>query len=53
MAERADVIVVGHKGLVAAVLLARAGLSVRVVKDKDAIMGKTGAGTDRNRIERE
>jgi phytoene dehydrogenase-like protein len=41
MSERADVVVVGagHNGLVAAVFLARAGLSVRVVEGKDAIGG--------------
>ena len=43
MAERTDVIVVGagHNGLVAAVLLARAGLSVRVVENEDVIGGAT------------
>jgi len=40
-AARADVVVVGagHNGLVAALLLARAGLAVRVFEDKDVIGG--------------
>ncbi|MDB4997232.1 MAG: dependent oxidoreductase, partial [Myxococcaceae bacterium] len=41
--ERCDAIVVGagHNGLVAALLLARAGLSVRVFEDKQVIGGAT------------
>ena len=41
MKERCDVVVIGagHNGLVAAILLARAGLSVRVVEDKPVIGG--------------
>ena len=41
MAQQADVVVVGagHNGLVAALMLARRGLKVTVVEDKDAIGG--------------
>jgi phytoene dehydrogenase-like protein len=41
--NRQDVIVVGagHNGLVAAILLAKAGLSVTVVEDKDRVGGAT------------
>ncbi|HEX6444515.1 MAG TPA: NAD(P)/FAD-dependent oxidoreductase [Streptosporangiales bacterium] len=40
-ADRADVVVVGagHNGLVAATLLARAGLDVRVVEERDVVGG--------------
>ena len=43
MIQRTDALIVGggHNGLVAAVLLAKAGLSVRVVEEKPVLGGAT------------